>query len=413
MAAKRTTILQIIPELDTGGAELSTVEVADAVVKAGGRALVLSEGGRLAPRIAANGGEFIPFAAATKNPLHILWNARVIARMIRDEGVDLVHARSRAPAWSARIAAERTGVPFVTTYNGAYNEKGSLKRAYNRVMAAGRVVIANSRYTADLVHRRYQTPMDRIRVIYRGVDGSRFDPEAVAESRVRSLRKAWGVPEDCMIILQAARLTGWKGQSVVIEAARLLELEGGLSGRNAVIVMAGDDQGREAYKTGLEASIKAANLQDRIRLVGHVDDMAAAFKAAHLAIVASTEPEAFGRAATEAQVMTCPVISTNIGAPPETVLAPPRAPAAERTGWLVPPSDPGALKAAMAEALNLSADARTALGRRARAHVLEAFSLDAMRRQTLEVYDTLLGTALARTLPHGRSPGPHGHVKEN
>lgn len=135
MAGKRPTILQIIPELDTGGAELSTVEIADAVVRAGGRALVLSEGGRLAPRVAASGGEFVPFAAATKNPIRLLWNARVIRRMIESEGVDLVHARSRAPAWSALIAARRAGVPFVTTYHGAYNEKTRAKRAYNAVMA--------------------------------------------------------------------------------------------------------------------------------------------------------------------------------------------------------------------------------------------------------------------------------------
>ena len=399
MAPKRPTILQIIPELDTGGAELSTVEIADAVVKAGGRAIVLSEGGRLAPRISANGGEFVPFAAATKNPLHILWNARVLARMVRDEGVDLVHARSRAPAWSARLAAQRAGVPFVTTYHGAYNETNGLKRAYNKVMAEGRVVIANSRYTADLIRTRYGTPEDRIRVIYRGVDGARFDPDGIAESRVAALRKAWQIPSASPIILQAARLTGWKGQSIVIEAARRLELDGRLSSENAIVVMAGDDQGRQGYKDRLEAEIKAAGLEGRVRLVGHVDDMAAAFKAAHLAIVASIEPEAFGRAATEAQVMACPVISTNIGAPPETVLAPPRTASDLRTGWLVPPSDPEALKAAMAEALAMSGPERQALGARARAHVLEAFSLDAMRRETLAVYDGLLGTTLARNLP--------------
>lgn len=392
MADKRPTILQIIPELDTGGAELSTVEIAAAIVRGGGRALVLSEGGRLARFITDAGGEFIPFPAATKNPLRILQNARNIAKIVDKEGVDLIHARSRAPAWSAKLAARRTGKAFVTTYHGAYSEKGSIKRAYNRVMADGDVVIANSGYTGALIQSRYGTPEHRIRVIHRGVDGKEFDPETILPSRTRSLRKAWNVGPDTRIILQAARLTSWKGQSVLIEAARLLEAESRLG--DAIVVLAGDAQGRDNYKQRLEAEIAAAGLEGRVLLVGHVADMPAAYSTAHLAIVASTEPEAFGRVATEAQVMGCPVIATAIGAPPETVLAPPGVPAAERTGWLVPPGAPKELAAAIGEALSLSEADRTALGARARAHVLQSFTLDAMCRATLRVYDGLLGTAL-------------------
>jgi glycosyltransferase involved in cell wall biosynthesis len=392
LAEKRVTILQIIPELDTGGAELSTIEIADAVVRAGGRALVLSEGGRLAARIAAAGGEFIPFAAATKNPVRLLWNARAIARMIADEGVDLVHARSRAPAWSAYWAARRTGKPFVTTYHGAYNEKGSLKRAYNAIMAKGDVVIANSGYTKRLIEQRYGTDPAVIRVIYRGVDGSKFDPAAVAPDRIRALRERWRLPPETPVILQAARLTNWKGQSVVIAAARLLEAAGKLG--KSVVVLAGDAQGRDAYRERLEREIVDAGLDGRVILPGHVDDMPAAFATAHLAIVASIEPEAFGRAATEAQVMACPVIATDIGAPPETVRSAPRYRRDETTGWLVPPGNAEKLAAAMAEALALTPGERTALGSRARRHVLDNFNLETMRKETLAVYDSLLGTRL-------------------
>lgn len=392
MAEKRPTILQIVPELDTGGAELSAIEIADAIVRAGGRALVLSEGGRLAPRIAASGGEFVPFAAATKNPLRLLWNAEAIRRMIAREGVDLVHARSRAPAWSALIAARRAGKPFVTTYHGAYNERTRLKRAYNAVMAKGDTVIANSNYTKRLIIDRYGTPADRIRVIYRGVDGARFDPAAVADERKAALRARWGVAPDVPVVLQPARLTAWKGQSTVIAAARLLEAQGRLG--RAVIVLAGDAQGRSSYRQRLEDEIRAGGLNGKVILPGHVDDIPAALAVAHLAVVASIEPEAFGRVATEAQAMGCPVIATDIGAPPETVLAPPKAAAHEATGWLVPPGDAEALAAAMAEALSLDPDARAALGARARARVLEQFSLEAMRRDTLDVYDRLLGTRL-------------------
>lgn len=393
MADKRPTILQIIPELDTGGAELSAVEIADAIVRAGGRALVLSEGGRLAPRIAASGGEFVPFAAATKNPVRMLWNASVIGRMIADEGVDLVHARSRAPAWSAMIAARRAEKPFVTTYHGAYNERTRLKRAYNAVMAKGDTVIANSNYTKRLIQDRYGTPSDRIRVIYRGVDGATFDPAAISEERKAALREKLQAEPGTRIILQPARLTNWKGQSTVIDAARLLHEQGRLG--PCLVVLAGDDQGRDAYRRRLEAEIAAAGLEGKVVLPGHVDDIPAALAIAHLAIVASIEPEAFGRVATEAQAMGCPVIATDIGAPPETVAATPAVPSQEITGWLVPPGDAPKLAAAMAEALSLTPEARAALGARARTRAVTQFSLDSMRRQTLEVYDGLLGTQLA------------------
>lgn len=392
MAQKRPTILQIIPELDTGGAELSTVEIASAIVRAGGRALVLSEGGRLAPRLAAAGAEFVPFAAATKNPFRILWNARLIRRMIEDEGVDLVHARSRAPAWSALIAARQAGKPFVTTYHGAYNEKTRIKKAYNAVMAKGDTVIANSNYTKRLIEERYGTPSEIIRVIYRGVDGSKFDPAAISAERKVALKKAWQVPAGARFVLQPARLTAWKGQSTVIEAARMLETKGQLG--NTIIVLAGDAQGRDAYRERLQSEIAAAGLERKVILPGHVDDIPAALAISDLAIVASIEPEAFGRVATEAQVMGCPVIATDIGAPPETVAAPPKVEAAQATGWLVPPGDATRLAAAMAEALSLPPADLSALRERSRNRVLAHFSLDAMRRETLDVYDRLLGTKL-------------------
>lgn len=393
MTDKRPTILQIIPELDTGGAELSAVEIADAIVRAGGRALVLSEGGRLAPRIAAAGGEFVPFAAATKNPIRLLWNAHAIRRMIADEDVDLVHARSRAPAWSALLAARRAGKPFVTTYHGAYNEKTSLKRAYNAVMAKGDIVIANSLYTQRLIEDRYGTSPERIQVIYRGVDGAKFDPEAISDDRKAALRTRWNIGPHTRVILQPARLTNWKGQSTVIEAARLLEQEGRLG--DSLIVLAGDAQGRDSYRLRLEREVEEAGLGGKIILPGHVDDIPAALAIAHLAIVASIEPEAFGRVATEAQAMGCPVIATDIGAPPETVAAPPNTPAGDATGWLVPPGDARRLAAAMAEALALAPDAYAALGTRARARAVGQFSLESMRLKTLAVYDQLLGTHLA------------------
>ncbi len=395
MHSKPPTILQIVPELDTGGAELSTIEIASAIVEAGGRALVVSEGGRMATRVEAAGGEFIPFAAATKNPLRVLLNARKLRTLIAEEDVDLVHARSRAPAWSSYLAVKNSKTAFVTTYHGAYSEKSKLKKRYNKVMASGQITIANSKYTADLVKSRYGTRDENLRVIYRGLDGNRFDPDSISEQRRATLQMSWNINPQTRVVLLVARLSPIKGQMVVIDAADQLSQSGLLD--NTVLIFAGDAQGREGYIQQLEQRIAHHRLNDKIRLVGHVEDIPAALSLAHTALFASIKPETFGRTAIEAQAMACPVIATNIGAPPETVRAEPRVSRDQMTGWLVPPGDPERFAAAMTDALHLSEEARAAIGQRARRHVLENFSLETMRQQTLEVYDTVLGTTLGKS----------------
>jgi glycosyltransferase involved in cell wall biosynthesis len=395
----RPTILQIVPRLDAGGAERTVVEVSAAIVRGGGRALVLTEGGRLAADVEAAGGEVVPFPAATKNPLRLLANAAAIARMVAAEQVDLIHARSRAPAWSALLAARRTRVPFVTTYHGAYSETNAAKRAYNSVMARGDIVIANSRYTRDLIVARYDTVPERIAVIHRGVDAAAFDPAAIAPERAAALRRDWGVAAHVRIVLQAARLTRWKGQAVLLDAAARLQRLDALG--DAVVVLAGDAQGRDAYAAGIQAQAARLCLDRHVRVVGHVDDIAAAYLAAHVTVVASTEPEAFGRAAIEAAAAGCPVIATDIGAPPETVLAQPHVGRPETTGWLVPPGNVEALAAGLAEALALSTAARAEIGARGRSHVLAHFTVEAMQRRTLSVYDRLLGTTLEKRYGSG------------
>jgi glycosyltransferase involved in cell wall biosynthesis len=397
----RPTILQIIPRLDTGGAELATIEITQAIVSAGGRAIVVTEGGRMADRITAAGGELVTLAAGTKNPLKMWSNAATLARLIVREGVDLVHARSRAPAWSALLAARRTGKPFVTTYHGAYGEKDAFKRLYNSVMARGDVVIANSRYTAELIRSRYGTPETRIEVIPRGVDLEKFDRDRVPAERIAALRRAWGVEEGQRIILHAARLTGWKGQTLVIDALAELQQRG--VGGDAVVVMAGDAQGREGYVEGLRQRAAAAGVGKRVRLAGHVDDIAAAYCAAYVTVVASTEPEAFGRAAAEALAVGCPVITTDLGAPPEIVLAARAVGAGRITGWVVP-TDAGGLASALETALAMPGEDRSRMGVRAAADIRARFTLDTMKQQTLAVYDGLLGTAMADA--RGLTPGP-------
>ena len=223
------TILQAVPRLDTGGSEQAAVEIAEALTRAGASALVATEGGRLATAMTEAGGEIVAAARwRARIPLTMLANARRLAQLIEERGVDLVHARSRAPAWSALIAARRTGRPFVTTYHGAYASPGPFKTFYNSVMARGDRVIANSRYTAGLIAARHHVPKDRIRVIYRGVDLAKFDPSAFAPERgLAGSARRGASSEGQPVVLQAARLTSWKGQRLIIEAARRLLAETG------------------------------------------------------------------------------------------------------------------------------------------------------------------------------------------
>jgi glycosyltransferase involved in cell wall biosynthesis len=219
------TILQVIPDLAAGGAERTTVEMAEAITGAGGQALVLSAGGRLEDDLEKAGGTLIKLNAASKNPLTIRKNAKAIEKIVAERGVDLIHARSRAPAWSAYMAAQRIGTPFATTYHGAYSGLTGLKRRYNSVMAKGELIIANSEWTAAHVMAVHSIPKERIVTIPRGVDFAAFTPENVSADRIADMRAAWGIgpDDDRIVLLLPGRLTSWKGQSLTIDALAALD----------------------------------------------------------------------------------------------------------------------------------------------------------------------------------------------
>lgn len=382
-----TTILQVIPDLNSGGAERTTLDVARAVVEAGGKAIVVSQGGQLVPDLMAFGADHIELPVKSKNPLTIWKNAARLTELIRMRNVSVIHARSRAPAWSAFWAAQRTGIPFVTTYHGTYNQKNALKAWYNSVMARGDAVIANSHFIADLVAERHPFAKGRITVIQRGSDLKGLDPANVSALRLQALKDQWGIPSGHPIIVNMARLTAWKGQKVLIEAmGHLMEAELG----NPLAILAGDAQGRDGYLADLKKLIADNGLQDRVRLVGHCADVPAAMALADLAVIASTEPEAFGRAAVEAQAASVPVIVSDLGAVPETVLAPPQVNEEDRTGWRVPAGDPAALAAAIRQALKQDPARQKEMTDRALAHVRQNFSVETMCAKTLAVYEGLL-----------------------
>ena len=379
-ALSNIPILQVLPSLVTGGVERGTVEMAQGVANAGGTALVASAGGRLVAAVERAGGRHIELPLAKRNPLAVWRNAGRLAALIRTEGVVIVHARSRAPAWSAWLACRRTGAHFVTTYHGAYSEDLPFKRHYNSVMAMGERVIVASRFIAGLIVRQHQTDAARIRIIPRGVDPAIFDPKAVTSDRTERLAQAWQLPRGAPVILLPARLTRWKGQSVLIEALALM------SRRGACCLLVGSDQGRPHYSAGLMRQAKALGVGERLRLVGECDDMPAALLLADVVVHASTRPEAFGRVVIEAQAMGRPVIAADLGGPAETVLH-------GVTGWRVRPGDASGLAAAIDLALAMSVDQREAIGGRARAAVLQGYTVRCMQTATLGVYREVMGLA--------------------
>ncbi|WP_185802865.1 glycosyltransferase family 4 protein [Pontivivens nitratireducens] len=377
--ARPLTVLQLVPTLESGGVERGAIEIVKALSAAGHRALVVSAGGRMEPQLRRAGGEFIKMDIGSKNPLTIWQNARALQHIIEEQGVDIVHARSRAPAWAGWRAAKATGTRFVTTYHGVYNE-GDLpfKRWYNSVMARGNPVIAVSGHVAQVVQQRHGIDASRIVTIPRGADIHSFAEEAVTSERTVSLAQAWGVIDDARpIVMLPGRLTRWKGAEDLIAAAALLKKRD--AGFDMQIVLVGDDAG-SGYRGTLEHAVRNADLAGSVRMVGHCADMEAAYKLAAVVVSASREPEAFGRVAVEAQAMGRPVIATAHGGSLETVED-------GVTGWLYPPGDVEALADAVQAALSLDDSARAHMGLAARARIRSRFTVEMMQQATLAVYE--------------------------
>ncbi len=380
-------ILQVLPALETGGVERTTVDIAQALGRVGWRSLVVSEGGRMVHELDRAGAEHIEMPVATKNPLYVHRNAADLAALIFDRGVDLVHARSRAPAWSALLAARRMNVPLVTTFHGTYGLKGPFKRMYNSVMTRGVRVIANSEFIAEQIRNVYGVGIgddaDRLVTIPRGIETTRiFNPGAVSAERIIQLSRQWRLNDGQPVVMLPGRLTRWKGQTVLIDALAQL------ARHDIQCVMVGDDQGRSRYRRELEQMVRHKNLESVVRFVGDCKDMAAAYMLADVVVSASTDPEAFGRIAVEAQAMGRPVIATDHGGARETVLP-------GETGWLVPPGDALALTESLRRALALDEDARAVMAAAGRAQVMKRFTVEQMGERTLAVYSELLGIPAA------------------
>ena len=377
-AGRQVTVLQVLPALGAGGGvERGTVEIARAIVEAGGRSLVASAGGIMVHELTRARAEHFPLPVDSKNPLVMRANVGRLERLIAEQSVDIVHARSRAPAWSAWYAARRAGAHFITTFHGTYSAGNPLKRRYNAIMTRGERVIAISSFIAGHIRQIYGVPAARIRVIPRGVDLERFDPARVSAERVAQLAGQWRLGDGLPVIMLPGRLTRWKGQTVFLEAVARL-------GRKDIrCVLVGSDQGRADYRRELEDIISRHDLGTVVRLVDHCPDMPAAYMLTDVVVSASTDPEAFGRVVPEAQALGRPVIASDHGGARETIIE-------GETGWLTPPGDAEALAATLARVLAIGAEARQALAGRAIQHVRQNFSKDVMCDRTLDVYNEVL-----------------------
>jgi len=387
-----SVVLQVLPSLGYGGAERGCVDVAAALVRAGATALVASRGGPLVAELEAAGARHLTLPAASKNPLVMARNIGRLRAIIRRQGVGLIHARSRAPAWSAWRAARLERVPFLTTFHAAYHYSSRPKRLYNSVMAKGDHIIAISQYLEAHVRNTYGVPAERITVVPRGIDLARFDPAQIDPDRVAKLRHQLALPAEKRLIVMPGRFSRLKGQMEVVQALAQL-------GRTNVHVLLMGPDGRDGrFREAVRQSAQSLGVAAQLTLAPASADMPTIYALADLVLVASNEPEGFGRVAAEAQAMGKPVVVTDIGALPEVIEE-------GETGFIVPPGDPAGLADGLRRALDLDDAARQRLCETGRRRACDRFSVDAMTGATLEVYQTLLREAAMAGRP-GALPAP-------
>jgi len=378
MTQKKLTIMQIIPELGIGGAEQGCIDIAAEIVKSGARSIVVSNGGSRVPDLLRIKSDHINMSVHTKNPFKIYQNAKRLKRIIIKEGVDIVHVRSRAPAWSAYHACKMTNTPFVTTVHAAYKgNENRFKRFYNSAMTKGDRVIAISSFIANYVNNNFNVDQRNLVVIPRGVDMNKFRPELVTAERAMGLAKQWRIPDGVPLILMPGRVSKIKGHNILIDALEKL------GRRDIFCLMVGPNQGRNEFQNHLESMIEEKNLTGIVRIVDECTDMPSAYYLSSIVVAPSIVAEGFGRTPVESQAMGRPVIASRSGGFEETILD-------KQTGWLFETDNSDELAESLRQALALNEDQRANLATQAVTHVQNHFTKDKMCNDTMEVYADVL-----------------------
>ncbi len=382
--ATNLKVLQVIPKLGYGGAETGCFDIAHYLPENNCESFVVTSGGELLKFVDKKKVKIFKLPVQSKNPLLIFINSIILIGIILLNNISIVHARSRAPAWSCLIASKITGRKFVTTFHGTYNFKTNLKKFYNSVMVRSDLIIAGSNFIFSHVKENYSKYLNhkkKFLVIFRGINVDYFDSSTTLESDEKKLLKQWDIEKDKKIILLPGRLTAWKGQEVFIEAVNLINIELGYEAFYTVIL--GNDQGRELYKKKLIRLSEQYRMSKQIRFIDHCKNMALAYKVSDIIVSASIEAEAFGRVSVEAQSMGKPILASNIGGSKETVIN-------EKTGFLFESNDAKSLSKQILKVLNMDESSLKMMGIEARKNVTERFNVEKMCFSTYSEYKRLL-----------------------
>ena len=380
----KINVLQVIPKLGYGGAETGCYDIAHYLPEKNCGSFIVTSGGPLTKFINKKKVKLIKLPVHSKNPLIILLNSIILIFLIVFFKISVVHARSRAPAWSCLLATKITNRKYVTTFHGTYNFKSDIKKFYNSIMLRSDLTIAGSNFIFKHIqdnYSKYLNLKNRLLVIFRGINVDYFDPTTKLESEEDQLIKSWGIiKKEKKIILLPGRLTSWKGQELFIEAINKINIELGYQAFYAIIL--GSDQGRDQYKKKLLKLCENYNLTDQIKFIKHCDDMALAYKVSDIVISSSIEPEAFGRVAVEAQSMEKIVIASNIGGSNETVID-------EKTGFLFNSGDVNSLSQKIMKILNTDETTLKSIGIEGRKNVINKFNVEKMCFSTYSEYKKL------------------------
>ena len=377
-------VLQVIPKLGYGGAETGCYDIAHYLPENNCKSFIVTSGGELIKFIDKEKVKLIKLPVHSKNPILILLNSIILIGIILFFNITLVHARSRAPAWSCLIATKLTGRKFVTTFHGTYNFNGKLKKFYNSVMVRSDLIIAGSNFIFSHIKDNYSEFLKSTKkflVIFRGINVDYFDPSTKLESDEKKLLKNWEINEEKKIILMPGRLTSWKGQQLFIEAINLVKIELGYEAFHVVIL--GSEQGRNLYKKKLIQLTEQYHLTNQIKFIDHCKDMALAYKVSDIVVSASVEPEAFGRVAVEAQSMEKLIIASNIGGSNETIIN-------GKTGLLFDSGDPKSLCKKIIEGLTMDETLIKLIGKEGRKNIIKKFNVEKMCFSTYSEYKRLL-----------------------
>ena len=377
-------VLQVIPKLGYGGAETGCYDIAHYLPENNCKSFIVTSGGELIKFVDKKKVKIIRLPVHSKNPILILFNAIILVGIILIFNISIVHARSRAPAWSCFLATKLTNRKFVTTFHGTYNFKSKFKKFYNSIMLRSDLIIAGSNFIFSHIKENYSELLNvkkKFLVIFRGINVDYFDCTTTLENDEKKLLKDWQINKEKKIILMPGRLTSWKGQQLFIEAINLVKVELGYEAFHAVIL--GNDQGRDLYKKKLIRLTEQHRLTDQIKFIDHCKNMALAYKISDIVVSASIEPEAFGRVAVEAQSMEKIIIASNIGGSNETIIN-------DETGLLFESGDAMSLSKKIIQALTMDESSTKLMGKEGRKNVIKKFNVEKMCFSTYSEYKRLL-----------------------